>query len=158
MAKRAGQPEANHLRQQHGKRLTEHARFGLDAADAPAQYGEPIHHGGVGIGADERIGISNLGGRDLAARAVFLLGRPDRLGEIFEIHLMANPGARRYDPEIVERALAPFQETIALAIAAIFMFDIGLEGPAAAERIDDDGMIDDEIDRDERIDLLRIAV
>ena len=70
---------------------------------------------------------------------------------------MANPGARRHDPEIVERALAPFQETIALAIAAIFEVDIGLEGLAAAERIDDDGMIDDEIDRDERIDLLRIA-
>ena len=155
-AQRAGQPEAYHLRQQHRKRLTKHARFGLDAADAPAQHGETIHHGRMRIGADERIGIGDLHGRRLAARG-FLLGRPDRLGEIFEIDLVANPGARWHDPEIVERVLTPFQESIALAIAAIFEFDIGLEGLAAAECIHDDGMIDDEIDRDERIDLLRIA-
>ena len=110
------------------------------------------------IGADERIGIGDLDRRGLAARRrIFLLAGPNGLGEIFEINLVANPGARRNDTEIVERSLAPFQEPVALAVAAIFEIDIGLERLAIAERIDDDRMVDDEIDRHQRIDLLRIT-
>ena len=67
------------------------------------------------------------------------------------------PVSGRHDAEIVEGRLAPFQETIALAIALIFEIDIGLERLVAAEGIDDHRMVDDEIDRHERIDLLRIA-
>ena len=157
-AEPAGQPETDHLGQQHGERLAEHAGLRLDAADAPAQHGEPIHHGRMRIGADERIGIGDLDRRGLAARRrIFLLAGPHGLGEIFEIDLVANPGARRDDAEIVERSLAPFQEPVPLAVAAIFEIDIGLEGLAVAERIDDDRMIDDKIDRHQRIDLLRIA-
>ena len=40
---------------------------------------------------------------------------------------MADAGAGRHDAEIVEGALAPFQEAIALAIALIFEIDIVLE-------------------------------
>ena len=70
---------------------------------------------------------------------------------------MANARARRHDAEIVEGGLAPFQEAIALAIALIFELDIGLERFLGAELVDDDRMVDDEIDRHQRIDLLRIA-
>ena len=70
---------------------------------------------------------------------------------------MADARARRHDAEIVERALPPFQKAIAFAVALIFELDILLERLGRAEFVDDDGMVDHEIDRHERIDLLRIA-
>ena len=54
---RAGHAEADDLGDQHRLRLAEHGGFGLDAADAPAEHGEPVDHRGVAVGADERIGI-----------------------------------------------------------------------------------------------------
>ena len=110
------------------------------------------------IGAHERIGIGDFDILRFAAfRRKFFLTSPNSLGEIFEIDLMANAGARGHDAEIVERALAPFQETITFAIAGIFEIDIGLESLGAAEGIDDDRVVDHEIDRNQRIDFLRIA-
>ncbi len=81
----AGQLEADDFRNQHGNRLAEHGRFRLDAADAPAQNGKAIDHGGVGISAHQRVRIGD-------GFAVFFLD-PDRLGQIFEVHLMADAGA-----------------------------------------------------------------
>ena len=51
----AGQLEADHLGDQHGDRLAEHGGLGLDAADAPAEHGEAVDHGGVAVGADQRV-------------------------------------------------------------------------------------------------------
>ncbi len=44
------------------KRLAEHGRLGLDAADAPAEHGEAVDHRGMRIGADQRVGIGDLDG------------------------------------------------------------------------------------------------
>ena len=41
---------------QHRERLAEHGRFRFNAADAPSEDAEAVDHGGVGIGADKRIG------------------------------------------------------------------------------------------------------
>ena len=70
---------------------------------------------------------------------------------------MADAGAGRHDAEIVEGALAPFQEVIALAVALVFVLDVVGQGFRRAELIDDDRVVDDEIDGHERIDLRRIA-
>ena len=70
---------------------------------------------------------------------------------------MADAGAGRHDLEIVERDRAPFQELVALDVALIFERDILLERLGRAELVDHDAVIDDEVDRDERVDLLRIA-
>ena len=69
---------------------------------------------------------------------------------------MANAGTGRHHAEIVEGALAPFEEGVALAIAVIFELDIVLEGLGGGEEVDHHRMVDDEIDRRQRIDLLRI--
>ena len=101
------------------------AGFRLDAADAPAENREAVDHGGVRIGADQRVGIGDLDRRGLAARRLeFFLPGPDGLGQIFEIDLMADAGAGRHDAEIVEGVLAPFQEGVAFAVALIFELDI----------------------------------
>ena len=55
----AVQLEADHRRQQHGDRLAQHAGLGLDPADAPADHAQAVDHGGVRIGADQRIGIGH---------------------------------------------------------------------------------------------------
>ena len=70
---------------------------------------------------------------------------------------MADAGAGRHHAEIVEGAGAPAQERVALAVPLIFPVDIDLEGLVRAEGIDHHRVVDDEIDRRQRIDLVRIA-
>ena len=103
------------------------------------------------VGADERIGIGQLD------TAVFGRAGPDRLRQEFEIDLMANAGAGRNHPEVRKCALPPFQEPVPLAVALVFELDVLGQRLTIAEGIDDHGMIDDEIHRHQRIDLLRIA-
>ncbi len=147
----AGQPEADDLRQQHRDLLTEHDGLGLDSPHAPTEHSQAVDHRCVRIGADERIGIGKLG------TSAFRGTSPDRLGEEFEIDLMANARAGRNHPEVRKSTLPPFQKAIPLAVALIFQLDVLAQRLAIAEGIDDHGMIDDQIHRHERIDLLRIA-
>ena len=104
-----------------------------------------------GVGADERIGIGKL------ETAVFGRAGPDRLRQEFEIDLVANAGAGWDHPKVRKGALPPFQKAIPLAVALILQLDVLVQRLAIAEGIDDHGMIDDQINRHERIDLLRIA-
>jgi hypothetical protein len=53
--------------------------------------------------------------------------------------------------------LAPAQELVALAVALIFDVDVLLKRLGRAELVDHHGVVDDEVDGDERVDLLRIA-
>ncbi len=70
---------------------------------------------------------------------------------------MDDSGVGRDDAEIVERALAPAQKQIALAVALELEFAIAGEGVIGSERIDLHRMIDHQIDRLERIDPRGIA-
>ena len=112
----AGQAEADDVRDQHGDGLAQHGRLGLDAADAPAEDAQAVHHRGVAVGAVQRV---RIGERCPAVRR-----GPDALAEIFQVHLMADAGARRHDAEIVERILAPAQEAVALAVALELDVDV----------------------------------
>ena len=89
-------------------------------------------------------------------RAVVLAG-PHGLGEVFEVDLVADAGARRHDAEILEGGLAPAQELVALAVALVFAVDVRLEGERIAELVDHDRMVDDQIDRHQRVDARRVA-
>ena len=77
--------------------------------------------------------------------------------EIFEVDLVADAGAGRHDAEIVEGRLAPAQEPVALAVPLVFEVDVLGEGARGAEIVDDDRMVDDEVDRDQRVDPLGVA-
>jgi len=89
-----GQLEADDFRDQHGNRLAEHARFRFDTADAPTENGKTVHHGGVAVRTHQGIRIGD-------GFAVFFL-RPDGLGQIFKVHLVADARSRRHGAEIVE--------------------------------------------------------
>src|SRR5690606_21893724 len=86
----------------------------------------------------------------------FLIG-PYNLAKIFKVDLVANASARWDNAEIPERLLSPFQETIALAVTLIFELYIALESLRRTELIHDNGMVDHQIDRHQRIDLFRIT-
>ncbi|MND92551.1 hypothetical protein D3C80_847130 [compost metagenome] len=144
-----GQLEADDLRQKHGNRLAEHRGFRFDTAHTPAENAETIDHRGMAVGADAGIGI----GGDFT---VFFIG-PDGLAKIFEIHLVADAGAGRYDAKILERLLAPFEEAVTLAVALVFQLHIAGKGGRRTELVDNDRVVDDQVDGHQRIDLFRIA-
>ena len=154
----AGELDADHLGQNHRVGLAEHRGFRLDAADAPAEHREAVHHRGVRVGADDGVGIGELERLLLAVDLQLGRGRgPDRLRQIFEIDLMADAGAGRHDAEVRERARSPLQEFVALLILLVLFLDVLLERVLVAEEVHRNRMVDDEIDRHQRIDLLRIA-
>ena len=115
-AQRAGQVDADDFGREEVDRLAEHAGLRLDAAHAPADDAEAVDHGGVRIGADERVGIIN--------RLAVDRGGEDALGEVLEIDLVDDADAGRDDLEGLERLLAPLEEFVALAVAVELEFEI----------------------------------
>src|SRR5262249_51764362 len=80
----AGEPETDHLGDEHADRLAEHGRLGLDPADAPAQHAEAVLHGGVRVGADAGVGVGGP-----------VVGHHDP-GQVLDVDLVDDPGARRH--------------------------------------------------------------
>ena len=70
---------------------------------------------------------------------------------------MDDAGVGRDDAEVVEGLLAPAQEGVALAVAAELERGVEVGGVALEVVIDLDRVIDDELDRLERVDLPRVA-
>ena len=145
LGQRAGQLEADDLRHEHRERLAEHRRLRLDPADAPAEHAEAVHHRRVRVGADERVG---------ERLAVALL---DHAREELEVDLVDDARPRRHDLEVAEALLAPAQEGVALAVPLELELDVPREGAARAEDVDLHRVVDHELDRDQRVDLLRVA-
>ena len=147
--KLAVQLESDDFGNEHRHRLAEHRRFGFDPADAPAEYAEPVDHRGVGVGADERVGIGE--------RFVVLFASEHSLRQVLEIHLVADAGVGRHDAEVVQRLLSPAQKRVALLIALELEVGVDEERRLGSVFVHLHRVVDDEIDRLERIDLRRIA-
>ncbi len=141
--------EADDLGNQHGDRLAKHGRFRFDTAHAPAQYPKAVDHGGVGIGAHQgvRVGVGV---------AVLGFGRPHTLGQVFQVHLVADTGARWHHAEVVEGFLAPAQELVTLPVALVLDFHVLFEGLRVAELVHHHRVVDDQIHRCQRINAARI--
>ena len=130
---------------EHRDRLAEHRRLGLDPADAPAEDAEPVDHRRVRVRADERVG---------EGRSVALL---DDACEELEVHLVDDPRARRDDLEVVEGALPPAQECVALAVALELELGVAEDREPVRELVDLHRVVDHELDREQRVDLPRVA-
>ena len=65
---------------------------------------------------------------------------------------MADPGTRRHHPEAVERLLRPAQELVALEVALVLDAHVLLEGGRHPGAFGDDGVVDHELHRDQRVD------
>jgi hypothetical protein len=88
---------------------------------------------------------------------MLVVARPDNLGDMLQVDLVADSGSGRHHLEIVERLAAPFEELVAFAVALIFELDVPLEGAWVPELVDHDAVVDDQVHRHERVDLLGIA-
>src|SRR5581483_2839672 len=141
--------KADDLRDEHGHRLAEHGRLRLDAAHTPAEDPQAVDHGGVRVGAYQRVRIG-------AARAI-LLRIEDDSAQVLQVDLVHDAGARRHDREVVEGGLAPAQERVALEVARELDAGVRSKGPGATVLIDLHGVVDDELGGSERVDALGIA-
>ena len=140
----AGQLDADDFRHQLVERLTQQNRLGLDPADAPTEHPQSADHGRVRVSSDQGI-------RKGEHLAVDISGR-DHAGQVLEIDLVDDAGAGRHDAEVLHRLLRPAQERVSLAVSLVFQLDIAGEGHQGAEVVDLHRVIDDQIDRNQRID------
>ncbi len=148
LGERAGEPHADHLRDQHRDGLSEHRGLGLDASDAPAQHAEPIDHRGVRVGSHECVGVND-------ERAAFVALHYDAR-QVLEVDLMHDAGVRRHHFEVAKRGLPPFEKLVAFSVSLKLELRIDLHRVAGGERVHLDRVVDDELHRLQRIDLLRL--
>jgi len=76
----AGELEAHHLGQAHVIGLSQHHGLRFDAAYAPAEHPEAVHHGGVRVGSHQGVGERHL----LAVHFPEL----DHFGQVLQVHLV----------------------------------------------------------------------
>ncbi len=141
--------ETDDGRNQDRERLAEHCGFRFNAADAPSENAEAVHHRGVRVGADQRIGERDPG--------IPLLFAEHNAREIFQIYLVADAGVRRNNFEILKPFLAPAEKRVAFDIALHFEISVERERVRGAELIHLHGVVDDELSGKQGIDFLRVA-
>src|SRR5699024_6923388 len=106
-------------------------------------------HRGVRVGAD-------AGVRICTQHTVHYTGH-DGAGQVLDVDLVDDAGARGDDLEVVEGGLAPAQELVALAVALVLELHVLLERVQAARDVDHDGVVDAQLGRGQRVDLRRIT-
>ena len=150
-AQLAGELEADDVGRQEVDRLAEHRRLGLDAADAPADDADAVDHRRVAVGADERVGVVD---RRRALRRPRPLWTPRARYSRLTWWTMPKPG--RDDAEGVERLHAPLHELVALEVALELELHVEVERVLRAEVVDHHRVVDDQVDRHQRLDRLRV--
>ena len=70
---------------------------------------------------------------------------------------MNDPDRRRNDAEVLECLLPPAEEGVALGIPLELDGDVFLQRPVGAEVVDLHGVVDDQIDRHQRVDFPRVS-
>ena len=152
----SGQPETDDFGDEHRDRLTEHGGFGFDPADAPGEHAQAVGHRRVRVGADDRVGIRQrrrFGGMPLTGAA----GTEDDAREVLDVDLMDDAGVGRHRAVAVQRALSPLEEAVALDVAFELELGVAFEGVGGAERVDLHRVVDDDLDRLQRVDLRGLA-
>ena len=144
------QAEADDHRQRLVEGLPQEGGFGLDAAHAPAHHAEPVDHGRVGVGPDQRVGE----GDQIAG----LVGSgADHVCQELQVYLVDDAGSRRDDAEVAERLLRPAEEGVALAVALVLTLHIDQEGRLGPVLVHLHRVVDHQVGGNERVDAGRVA-
>src|SRR5471030_1551504 len=147
-AQDAGQVHADHVRGQEVDWLAQHAGFGFDAADAPADHADTVDHGGVRVGADQGVRVVHV--------ASFLAGIVHAACQVFQVDLVDDAEAWWHDAEGIECLHAPFHELVTLVVTREFQFHVQVQRFLFAVVIDGDRVVDHQVNRHQRLDLLGI--
>ena len=139
----AGELEPDDLGDEHRDRLAEHGRLGLDTADPQPRTPSPLT-----IVVCESV-PTRVSGNACRTRR---LPRLDHAGEVLDVDLMDDSGARWDDLEVLEGGLSPAQEGVSLAVPLELELDVVRERKARGELVDLNRMVDDELCRQERVD------
>src|SRR5581483_3732052 len=158
-------------------------RIHREVTDGRAIFGSHIANGGairdghrVEAGAEEldelihdaflakhlRDGEDKIGGGDAIAQFAVQFEadhiRQEHVHRLAEHHGFSLDAAHgRDDAEVAECFLSPLQKFIALAVALELDFRVALQSVGCGEEIHLNGVVNDEVNRYERIDLLRVA-
>lgn len=141
----SGKLESDDFRKNHGNGFSEHDGLTFDTTDTPTNDTETVDHGSVGVSSDDGVGIQD----------VFVV--EDDSGEVFKVDLMADTGSWRNGQEVLEGGLSPFQELKSFVVSLEFDGFVLFSGVSGLGDVDLDRVIDDEVDWDQRIDLLWVA-
>src|SRR4029453_15303842 len=114
---------------------------------------ETVDHGRVRIRANQRIGEKDF--RPLTSD--FRLLAQHAFREVFQIHLMHDADSRRNELESLESLLTPLKKLVTLAIALELHVKIEFEGPQQTKKNHPHRVINNQFDRHERLDDLRVA-
>jgi hypothetical protein len=147
LGKLAHQAEPGHVGNQHGDGLAEHGRLRLDPSHAPPQHAKAVHHGGVGVGADERIGIG-----ERSALAVHLPRVEDDAGQVLEVDLVHDARTRRHHLEVAEGPLPPTEEPVTLLVPLELLLHVDQEGGVRAVCVHLHRVVDHQLRRLQRVD------
>ena len=150
------QAHADDTRQGLVERLPQQHRLRLDAAHAVAQDAQAADHGGMGVGAHQRVREGHLLVAPAAAGS-FLAAEADHVAEELEVDLVDDAGTRRHDAEAVQGSLRPAQQLVALAVALVLALDVEGEGVGGTEAVDLDAVVDDQAGRHQRVDACRVT-
>ena len=148
-----GSPKANahDVRHRLVERLAEQDRLGLDAPDAEAQDAEPVDHRRV------RVRSHQAYHREACASPWPVVPVGHDGGQELQVDLVDDASPRRHDAEVPEGRLGPTKELVALPVALVLAADVECECGRRPELVHLDGVVDDQVGRDERIDPTRIA-
>ena len=144
-----GELHPDHLRQKHVIGLPEQDRLRLDAADPPAHHPQTVDHGGVRVGAHQRVGA---GDPDVAVLAALHHRR-----EVLQVDLVHDARAGRHHAEVAEGVLRPPQQRVTLPVALHLALDVPAVRRVRPEVVHLHGVVDDEVGGNHRVDALRVA-
>ena len=119
--------------------MTQHRCLGLNAADSPTDDAKTVNHRRVRIGSYTCIRVSEK-------RTIGFLRENDP-SKVLDVDLVDDAGAGRNNFEVIECALAPAQELVAFFIALIFEFGVDRQSLFGAERVRDNGVVNDQLSR-----------
>jgi hypothetical protein len=140
----SGELETDNLGKDHRDSLTKHHSLSLDTTNTPSSDTKTIDHGGVRVGTDKGVGVQE---------AIVV---EHHSSKVFEVDLMNNTRAGGHNLEVVESALSPLQELKSLVISLELQLLILAEGILSLGNINLNGVVNDQIDRAGRVDVLGV--
>ena len=81
----------------------------------------------------------------------------DHAGQVFNVDLVDDAGARWHDLEFVECSLTPTQELVALLVALVLQGNVETESFRGSKVVRDHGVVNDQFRWSQRVDLGLIA-